>query len=233
VKTLTLIKYVFSALGVGMLVGAFLWYQHTKSFIAEAQRAEGSVVQLVASRSGDSVTYKPVVRFSAQTGEEIEFTSSSGSSPPSYAEGEKVPVLYRPSDPHNARIDGAFSLWGGALIVGGLGAIFFTIGAAMILFTRLKEKKIDYLRQHGTPIKADLQGIELNTSFHVNGRHPFRVLVQWQDPVTSELHIFRSDNLWFDPSRYVEGKEITVFMERNNPKKFHVDLSFLPKVAEG
>jgi hypothetical protein len=230
-KALTIIKYVFAALGSALLVGAFVWYQSTKSFVAEAQRTEGSVVELVPSGSGNSVTYRPVVRFTAPTGEAIEFTTASSSNPPGYAVGEKVGVLYAPSNPRAARIEGLLSLWGGPLIVGGLGVVFLAIGGGMIAFARAKHKKAAYLREHGTPIKAEVQGVELNTSFHVNGRHPFRVLVQWQNPATSELHIFRSDNLWFDPSTYLDGRQVTVFIERENPKKFHVDLSFLPKVA--
>lgn len=41
-KALAIIKYVFSLIGLGMLVGAFFWYKSTNDFLAEAIRAEGT-----------------------------------------------------------------------------------------------------------------------------------------------------------------------------------------------
>ena len=46
------------------------------------------------------------------------------------------------------------------------------------------------------------------------------------------MHVFESDNVWFDPTSYVKGRKITVFIENDNPKKYLVDLSFLPKLAK-
>ena len=31
-----------------------------------------------------------------------------------------------------------------------------------------------------------------------NGRTPFVVVSEWENPKTSELHVFTSDNVWFD-----------------------------------
>ncbi len=65
------------------------------------------------------------------SGETIEFAPSSSSSPPAYDKGEVVGVFFNPADPKDARLDGFFDLWGGATIVGGLGAIFLAVGVAM------------------------------------------------------------------------------------------------------
>ena len=231
-KTIALVKYLFSAVGLAMLAGALFWYQSVKSFVAGASVAQGTVVELLRSQSGsDSPTYRPVVRFNAAGGQAVEFTSRAGSNPPSYRKGEQVEVFYKPADPQNAMINGFFSLWGGPSIVGGLGTVFFLIGGGIWLFTLLKGQRDDYLRTHGTPIQTKFQTVELNKSLTVNGSNPFRVVTQWQDPATSELHVFRSNNLWFDPSDYIKQRPITVFIEGSNPKKYLVDLSFLPKLA--
>lgn len=158
--------------------------------------------------------------------------STAGSNPPSYSKGQKVEVLYLTTEPQNAKINDFFSIWGGSVILGGLGGVFFLIGSGIILAGSLTSRKSEYLRKNGMPIETEYQSVEENTAFSVNGRHPFRVLTQWQNPSTSELHIFKSNNLWFDPSSYIESKKITVFIERNNPKKYFVDLSFLPKLAK-
>ena len=42
-------------------------------------------------------------------------------------------VLYDEAAPNNASIRGFFSLWGGPVILGGLGGLFSLIGAGMVL----------------------------------------------------------------------------------------------------
>jgi hypothetical protein len=106
------------------------------------------------------------------------------------------------------------------------------IGATIILITLLRGRRDKYLKQQGTPIETEYQRVELNKAFAVNGRHPFRVLTQWQNPATSEVHVFASNNLWYDPSSYIKSNKIRVFIERNNPKKYYVDLAFLPNIAK-
>jgi hypothetical protein len=231
-KALAIIKYVFSLIGLGMLVGAFFWYKSTNEFLADAITAEGTVIELRLSRSSDSTTYAPVVNFITQDGETITFVSSVSSNPPSYRVGEKADIFYLPADPYDAKLDGFFSLWGGATIVGGMGGLFFLIGSAIAILPVLKGRRDESLRRQGIPIETEFQSVERNTAYSVNGRHPFRILTQWQNPATSEVHVFHSDNLWFDPTNYIKSKRITVFVERNNPKRYFVDLSFLPKMAE-
>lgn len=231
-KAITIVKYVFGLIGAALLAGAFFMYRSTSDFLAEAIKTEGTVVDLALSRSSNSTTYSPIVQFTSRDGQAIEFISSFSSNPPSYRKGEKVEVLYLPVNPQDAKISGFFSLWGGVSIVGGLGAVFFAIGTGIMLAGRLKERKNDYLLKHGAPIETQFQSVSVNTAFSDNGRNPFVILTQWQNPATSEIHVFRSDNIWFDPSNYVAGKKITVYIEQGNPKNYHVDLSFLPRFAE-
>lgn len=226
------IACVFSLIGLGLLIGSFFLYKNTSSFLEEAAKAEGVVVSLIPSRSQNSTTYKPVFRFKDQKGVEIEIVSSTSSNPPSYSEGEKVEVLYLPADPKKAEINDFFSLWGAAVIVGGLGSVFFLIGAGILLFSILKRRRDEYLKEQGDPIETEFQRVELNKTVTVNGRNPFRIITQWQNPSTAEVHIFESDNLWFDPSDYIVSHQITVFIEQNNPKKYYVDTSFLPNLAK-
>ena len=108
-KALSIIKYLFTLVGMGMLLGTFFIYDNTRSFLSSAVKAEGTVIELVRSRSSDSTTYRPVVRFSLN-GQQLEFTSSSGSNPPGYSRGEKVEVLYTPTNTQDARINSFFSV---------------------------------------------------------------------------------------------------------------------------
>ena len=228
---MSIIKYVFTLIGLGMLIGAFFLFSNTQSFLKTALITEGTVIDLQPSRSSDSVTYAPVVEFQTFDGSIIEFTSSTSSNPPSYSRGETVDVLYQGSFPERAKINGFFSLWGAALIVGFLGLVFFLIGFSIIVVGILKNKNIKYLKENGTRISAEFQRVKQNRAIQVNDQYPYQILAQWQNPTTTQIHIFTSENIWFDPTDYIKTDEINVLIDLQNPKKYYVDTSFLPEIA--
>jgi len=230
-KAVAVVKYTFTAVGLLMIVLALAWYANVRAFIARAAVAPGTVVDLLPSRSDNSTTWRPVVRFTSADRQNIEFTSSTSSNPPSYSKGERVEVLYAPANPRDAKINGFFSLWGGPLIIGGVGAVFFLTGASIIAVGRLRARQNEYLRANGTRVQARFQQVERNPGVQVNGANPFRIVCQWQDPATAQMHVFRSANLWFDPTDHIKSKDLTVFIETGNPRKYLVDTSFLPKLA--
>lgn len=227
-RTEAILQYVFTGIGVLMLaIAGYLSYR-VHSFTSTAQVATGEVVSLDQNRDGA----KPIVRFTDRQGREVEFQSSVRSKPPSHELGERVQVLYDPAEPAEAELDGFISLWLGPLIVGGLGTAFFAIGAGWLLFKAKRRGRDARLRREGRPIVTKLQSVDLNRSYAVNDVHPFRVSTQWFNPATAEVHVFHSDNLWFDPSEFIGEREITVFVDPADPKRYCMDLDFLPKQAE-
>ncbi|MCP4296677.1 MAG: DUF3592 domain-containing protein [Proteobacteria bacterium] len=230
-KIISIAKYLFTVIGLSMLIGSFFSYKSTQEFLKDSLNTQGTVVAFESSESNDSVSYYPVVNFETHTGTLVEFTSSMGSNPPSYSEGEVVEILYQETHPNNAKIKGYFSLWGAATILGGMGTIFFFIGFSIFAIGKLKGRKIKYLKDNGEKINTKLQNVEINSSFEVNGKNPFQITTQWLNPSSSELHVFKSENIWFDPTDYIEKDEIVVLIEKNNPKKYYVDISFLPELA--
>lgn len=232
-KSLIFIKYLFAIIGFCMTVGSFFLYQNTQTFLDNAIRIEGVVIDLVRSRSSDSTTYAPMVRFKTSQGTTIEFTSTTSSNPPAYSRGEQVEVLYEAIQPHSAKIDSFFSIWGGAVIVGGIGIVFFMVGFGMVLSGLRKAKNKEYLLQRGVRINTQFQSVSRNTHMRVNGRNAYLITSQWQDPTTSKIHVFESDNIWFDPEEHINSETILVYIEPKDPKKYYMDISFLPQLAEG
>eukprot|EP00003_Mantamonas_plastica_P002142 TRINITY_DN11592_c0_g8_i1.p1 TRINITY_DN11592_c0_g8~~TRINITY_DN11592_c0_g8_i1.p1 ORF type:complete len:232 (+),score=4.51 TRINITY_DN11592_c0_g8_i1:168-863(+) len=230
-KVFKALRVIFTLIGVGMLAGAFFAYQHTASFLETATAKQGVVTDLVLSRSSSSNVYYPVVRFEDDRGQMFEFRSSSGTSPASYDRGEIVTVLYTPGDLDSVRIDGFFSLWGAGLIVGSIGAVFFLMGAGMFIVPAVTGAGAARLRKNGQLVQSRFQGVEKNTGLEMNGQNPCRIVCQWQNPLTSDVHVFRSDNLWFDPSDHIAGDHVPVYINPSNPKRYWVDTSFLPKIA--
>ncbi len=231
-KILIVIKYLFAVIGLGLLIGAGYMANNTRAFLARAVHAQGTVVDLASRRSSDhSLSYYPEVAFQDANGRTIRFQSASGSNPPSYSRGDKVAVLYLPSTPENARIDGFMGVWFGTVIVGGLGLVFFLIGGGIILAGVRKSRMKADLLQHGRRIESDALSVETNTSVAVNGKNPFRIVAQWRDPASGATHAFRSDNVWTDPTDAIKGKSARIFVDRNDLSRYYVDLSSLPGVV--
>lgn len=231
-KGLRIFLWAMIVIGTAMLAGALALAQNTHRFLARAAHAPGVVTDLIPHYSSDSTTYAPRVRFGLPDGQQIDFVSSSSANPPAYATGEAVDVLYLPDHPQKAKLNGYFSLWGGATIVGAMGAICFAVGFGVALAQRASRRKEQDLLLHGTPVMADFQSVEQNTQLKVNGRSPWRVMAQWRNPSTGQIHVFHSQNLWYDPSAYIERTQLTVYLDPARPKRYYMDVSFLPKMAE-
>ena len=218
-----ILSWLFLLIGIGCLAGAGYLYSNTSEFVANARRAPGTVVAL---RSG-----APEVKFRAHDGREIQFTSSVSSKPPAYSVGEKVEVLYRPERPEDAQVNAFMSLWLGVIILGALGSGFSLVGAAMVFGLGSRKAADPALKLSGMSIQTDFQGVERDTSYSEGGGHPFLVVTQWKNPATGEIHLFHSDPLWYDPTAHIKTSKITVYIERGNPEKYFMDISFLPKLA--
>lgn len=230
-KIINKIAIVFLLIGLGMLCGGGYWAIQTKGFLEKAVLGEGIVVELVQSQSSDSTTYAPIVHFTTEDGRKIEFVSSCSSNPPAYSIGQKVSVRYDRTHPEKAKIDGFFSLWGGPLILLILGMGFSLFGVGFFAFQRIQAQRIAHLRQYGIPIQTKFISVEQGTTA-INNRYSIRIVSQWQNPNTNEIHLFKSEDLWFDPTEYIPEKGMTVYIELNNPRKYYMDISFLPKMTE-
>ena len=112
-----------------------------------------------------------------------------------------------------------------------IGTVLFLVGGSSFVIDIRKRNVRKHLKLHGTKIEADIQSAEINTTFSVNGRNPYRVICQWENPSTSKVHVFTSENIWFDPNDYIKSDKITVLIDKRSPKKHIVDLSFLPEIG--
>jgi hypothetical protein len=138
------------AFGAVFLVIGLILAGISVSFLADAERARGTVVELEwrsdnngasrKSRENNRPVAYPVVEFTAADGMPRTFRSSTGSNPPSYEQGERVEVLYRADSPEDARINGFASLWLLPLIFGGIGLVIGGIGTAVAVLGRRRTR---------------------------------------------------------------------------------------------
>jgi len=140
-NTLKAVAIVFTSIGSLVLIVSTAIGFRTYSFIQGAEKAEGSVIELIRKRSSSSTrrsyVFHPVVEFETANGESVQFESNVGSRPPAFQPGESVTVLYHPENVNQAMIDSFWNLWLFSLIAGVNGSVFFSIGV-FLLYLSLK-----------------------------------------------------------------------------------------------
>lgn len=237
-KLLRLIFGIFAVIGLGLLAGAIFAVQHTRHFIQGAVSVPAVVTENVwqdgsgsSIGAGTSGSYYPRVLFHTTDGQEISLITKAGSSPPAYHVQEQVTVLYDPTEPHHASIRSFGELWLLPTILAGMGIVFCSFGAVAAVVASIHTRKDAWLRQNGQHIQAELTRVELNTSLTVNGSNPYHIVCQWLDPARNQMHVFKSANIWFDPTNFIPGKTLEVLIDPNNPHRYLVETSFLPKVV--
>lgn len=126
--------WIVPALGAVLLVAGLVVFVRTRRFLATAAVTQGTVVGYQQGRSSKGrVTYRPMVRFTTETGSVEEFTDSVSYSAPPYQEGAAVPVRYEANNPSKARLDSGFRLWLLPALLSGIGLAFLVIGVVLVL----------------------------------------------------------------------------------------------------
>ena len=234
-KAVRLILLFFVGFGSIMLTVAAWSFVNTRTFVQRASAGEGVILANVwrnGSNRSSGGAYYPRVRFRTGGGREYVFVSNYGSRRASFRVGERVQVLYSPDSPTTVRISSFGSLWVLPMVFGSIGLVFCSVGLGPILWHRHVRQRDDWLLARGQRIMADFDRVELNTSLCVNGRSPYRIVCQWLDPASDRIHVFRSHNLWYNPQRYITGNNMLVMVDPANHKRYFVDTSFLPELAE-
>jgi hypothetical protein len=221
------------AVGVVALIVGAVWLVRTVQFVAEAEHATGTVVDMSRERDSEGdVSFHPVVRFRTAQGDTIVFVSSYGSSSPSESPGDRVEVLYDPDDPSDAKLSGLFQVWLFPAVVLLIGAS--SIGTAWYRRRRVKrgpsEADIEWLRAHGRQVKGGSPRVVHDDSLEIQGSSPFLVEVDVHDPVRDEVRVLTSAHVWFDPAPYIADREaLDVYIDPERAERYFVDLSFLPR----
>lgn len=126
-----LLGLLFIALGAFAVFAASFSWRRNRRFVSESLPADGEVVALREHR-GRRVMYAPVVRFTTQLGQAVEFTDEVSSNRPRYRVGQRVRVLYHRGDPSEARVASAYKLYAPGLVFAVAGAFFAAVGAALV-----------------------------------------------------------------------------------------------------
>jgi Protein of unknown function (DUF3592) len=131
------IAYLFLVIALSMGTGGLVLLADTVRFVRSAVTATGSVIELERRKcdSKDTSTcYAPRVLFTEETtGRRIDFVSATSSNPAAFHVGEQVTVLYSPGRAETAALQGLFSIWGGVIVLSGIGIVFAFFGVCVLL----------------------------------------------------------------------------------------------------
>ena len=158
-------------------------------------------------------------------GEEHESSFSGYSS--SFHVGDEIEIYYDKDDVNEI---GSKSLDLLYLILPGIGSIFLLIGLIGLAYISYKKKKEKKLKETGELVYANYSETIINRNITVNGRHPYNIIVQWNNPEDGKKYLLRSKNIYFNPEMMIEERNIKtfpVYINPNNKKQYFVDVDIL------
>ena len=187
-------------------------------------------------KSGNALYFPVVTFFEEKTGKTITIRSSVGTSTRPWRTGDKVSVLYNPDRPEDATINSFRDLWLFPVFSCGFGALGIAMGFSHIVSGTRKRRRVASLLKAGYSIKAQIIFVEQDRPIryfpprYLTFRSPYIIGCQWTDPLDpEEIYVFRSDNIWFDPTPYLDKDYMQVFIDSRNRDNYYVDTRFLPK----
>lgn len=224
-----IISGIFAVIGLLMLMGGSYFYLSGYSQEKSGIVVTGQIIDLSVHRSDDGASYCPVVKYTDGQ-EEYVIESSYCNSGYRNALGDDIDVIYQPGNPGNAVIHAFGGLYGGAVILLGMGAVFALIGTLPLIIMYLRNKSGQRLLREGMPVSARISEVVMNTMISINGRSPFQIVAQVHDSTENTVKLYHSHNIGFDPSPFINQEFVTVYVDTKNPEKYFMDISFLPKV---
>lgn len=219
-SVLMLIGIIFSVIGTAFLISGIAVLISHNTFIDNAVRTEAEITRIESDsyrRNGKTHTdYDVWVEYEADGEiyeEELGYYNSKMN------EGDKIDVYYNPDNPSDVKSDSKileliFILIGGVFAV--LGVIFITVN----ILSGNRRKK---LMQTGDRLTGTITDVVMNNAVRINGVHPFKAECEVVNPFDGEKYLYSSENVTRNISELV-GREVTVYVDRNNKKKYYVDI---------
>ena len=226
------IFYFLSALilviGIPFAVVSVFELKNTLNLLSNSHKTLGKIVGIEEERQRNRGSmYSPVIKYKSVAGDEYVYSSTTKTGYTSYKIGQEIELIYDKNNPQNARANSFLDIWLLTIILG-VGGWVSTIGGIILLLVTLKKKRLEkYLKNHGQKILTDFIGIGKGL-VEINGESGYVINCQWLNPQDNIMHTFKSDDIWFDPTNYLKERKIEVLIDPKDPKKYYIDLSFLP-----
>lgn len=215
VKPMKILISVFLILGIvftGLLSVFIAVNAHIKK---EYTAVEATIVRFEGhkDRASTFVTY-------SVDGQAYENSINSYSS--TWSVGDEITVYYNPQNPNQIKTTMPIILF---IMFGFIGILFIIVGIVFSFVEKNSKKKKAFLLESGSTLTATVIRFEVNMSLSVNGRHPYRLEVEYDDG--NNKHRFKSDNVWENVTSDCIGETVKVYYDPNNMNKYYVDTDSL------
>lgn len=221
-RLVNLIFIIFAVIGgIFMAVGIFQAFASSR-FKQKAVEVRAVISSIESYRDSDGdMSHRVYVSYSygGNRYEDVRLGEYSSS----MRKGGEIKLMIDPDDPEKARTGFGMILL--PTVFSGMGLIFVCVGLIPLIVMGKRAAATKKLIQAGHYIWATVESIDYNTSYSVNGQHPYVVYCTYRDEYRDVTYRFKSDNIWTNPQSVITcGSEIKIFVDRQNYKNYHVDI---------
>jgi Gpi18-like mannosyltransferase len=105
-----------------------------------------------------------------------------------------------------------------------IGGLFLSLGVFFLVLVASKRIRSQKVIDNGHYVWGTIADCVYNYNVCINGRHPYRAIVRYMDPM-GITHIFKSIdiNRYMDPG--IIGKRVKVYVSSDNMNHYYVDIS--------
>lgn len=212
---------VFLFVGIVLSAAGIFLSMAGQRFRERAEEVRAAITDISTYRDSDGdLRHDVLVEYTVgdrlYKGVELNYYSSS------MREGQEITVLCDPDDPMHIQSEkGQIFL---CVLLTGMGILFAAIGLIPIVAIRQRIVRQRKLRENGRRLYAAVEEIVQNTSFSVNGRHPYLIYCIYRDDYADKVYRFKSRNIWTDPTLALRpGDMIPIYVDERDYQCYYVD----------
>lgn len=213
---------IFLLVGIVMLAVGIIILGSNRRFRERAEEVTAIISEISSYRGSKGKMRHDVFVSYTYNGRRYEDVSLNFYSSNMY-EGKEIRLLCDPENPGHVESSGGMLFL--TCMFTGMGILFTIIGAVPIILAVKGSARKKRLLQSGRKIWATVEDIAQNTSYRVNGRHPYVVYCTYRDEGLDTVYRFKSDNIWTNPHLAMRiGDTVPVYVDGKNFQFYHVDV---------
>lgn len=105
----------------------------------------------------------------------------------------------------------------------GVGGLFALVGLIWLIILLAKRAGNKRLMTEGYKLEGTVVNSTMNANVRINGIHPYKLECRVNNPYDGNIYLYSSANITDDVSHLI-GQTVNVYVDRNNPKKYYVDV---------